>query len=199
MDYNKVEEHIVVWLRERLPDDLYYHGIHHTLDVLDAAERYARLEGLSEEDRLLVKTAALYHDAGFVQDYFKNEPLGADIAAEQLPDFGYSDAQIEKIRGMILATTLPQTPKNYLEEILCDADLDYLGREDFYAIAHCLKREWGEYGMGKTLRQWYEQQVKFVQNHTYFTDSAKKLRDDKKALHVAQMYELLNCVATVAR
>ena len=108
----------------------------------------------------------------------------ADIAAEYLPDFGYTPEQIEKIRGMIMATKIPQSPKNHLEEIICDADLDYLGRDDFFAIGDKLFAELNMYGIIDSENDWNKLQVTFLEKHNYFTKSAIKNRKAKKEEHL---------------
>ena len=85
---------------------------------------------------------------------------------------------------MIYATIIPHNPKNKLEKIICDADLDYLGRDDFFDIADSLRRELRDHGKIKSDRLWDEIQVKFLTQHQYFTKSAKKMRDAKKAEHL---------------
>ncbi|MEZ4827041.1 MAG: HD domain-containing protein [Bacteroidia bacterium] len=131
-------------LKDELPESLTYHGIHHTMDVLDAAVEIGESEGIQGEELILLKTAALYHDSGFTKTYQGHEAEGCDIAKEYLPRFGYSSEQIEKICGMIMATRIPQTPCNLLEKILCDADLYYLGRNDFYPVGNSLFQEFQE-------------------------------------------------------
>src|SRR3974390_2612353 len=128
MNYSQVEKYIIGKLEKELPVNLYYHGLHHTLDVRDTAERLAKAEGLSEEDIILVKTAALFHDAGFIFQYYDNEHFGVKLACDTLPGFQYSGVQVTIISKLILSTSLPHNPKNILEKVICDADLDYLGR-----------------------------------------------------------------------
>ena len=88
-------------------------------------------ENINEKDTELIKMAAMFHDSGFIKKYDDNEVIGCKIAKEFLPEFGYSQEEIETICGMILATHTPQNPKNKLEEVLADADLDYLGRASY--------------------------------------------------------------------
>lgn len=198
MDILGLKKHTIAWFQAELPNNLYYHGLHHTLDVLQAAEMYAKMEQISEEGMLLVQAGALLHDAGFTKTYFKNEPVGAELAGEVLPKFGFSERQIAIVQRMIMATALPQSPQSQLDQILCDADLDYLGRDDFYAVAHTLKREWADYGLIKNLREWYEQQVRFFEMHRFHTASAQNLRNDQKKRYIAEMYELLGITSPVA-
>jgi hypothetical protein len=81
---------------------------------------------------------------------------------------------------MILATAIPQNPKNIYQEILCDADLDYLGRDDFDEISDSLCQELIEYGKIKNPNEWDGVQVKFLKKHKYFTQTSKDTRTAKK-------------------
>lgn len=191
MQYAEVEKFIIGKLEKELPSNLYYHGAHHTIDVCNAVERLGVLEKVSEEELILLKTTALFHDTGFIFQYYDNEHLGMKLACDRLPSFGYTGVQIMNISKLILNTSLPHNPKNFLERIICDADLDYLGREDFYSISYTLRREWAEYGKAKTLLQWYEEQLTFMKKHRYFTESAIKLREPGKQKHITEMKEML--------
>lgn len=191
MDYKGAEKYILKRLKNELQQNLYYHNVGHTLDVLEAAARYGTLEKIGEEEMVLLKTAALYHDSGFLVRYSQNEETSVRIVAEMLPGFGYSPGQIAIVKNMILCTEIPQKPTTILDKIICDADLDYLGRADFYMTGICLLREWNEHGVITTLKEWYHQELYFLQQHEYFTSSACKLRNNMKMLHLRQIKELL--------
>lgn len=191
INYKKAERHIMKILQERLPDNLYYHGIHHTYDVIEAAERLALMEGITDEQMFILKSAATYHDAGFVEQYAKNEPIGIRMAQEIMPKYGYTPEQVEQVAELIYATIIPHNPKTHLQQIICDADLDYLGRDDFHAISETLRMELTERGIVSSKRQWDEMQVKFFNMHKYFTQSAIKLRQEKKMKHLKEIEERL--------
>ena len=191
INYMKAERHIMKVLEEQLSENLHYHSIRHTKDVTEAAERIALMEGITDEDLFLLKSAASYHDAGFVEKYDKNEEIGMRMARETLPKYGYTQSQIDVIDGLIKATEIPQSPKNLLEQIMCDADLDYLGRDDFHQIADLLRRELREHGKINSDRLWDEIQVKFLTQHTYFTKSAIASRQKKKMKHLEEIKEKL--------
>jgi len=180
INYYKAERHIIKVLEKGLSRSLHYHSIAHTKDVVRAVERYALLEGVTDEGLFLLKSAATYHDAGFVESYEKNEPIGARMAEEILPKYGYSEQHIEKIKELIYVTQVPHQPKNKLEEIICDADLDYLGRDDFHEISDKLRLELREHGKIDSDRQWDKMQVAFLNMHKYFTPTAIASRQDKK-------------------
>ncbi len=184
INYVKAEEYVIKLLREKLPSHLHYHSIGHTFDVVSAVERIAISEGITDENLFLLKSAALFHDAGFVEQYKHNEPIGARMAAEILPNYGYSPEQIETIKRLIYVTAIPHKPTDLLEEIICDADLDYLGRPDFFQIGDRLRRELRENGEIGSDRKWDELQISFLTQHRYFTKTAIKTRMELKKIHL---------------
>ena len=191
INYYKAERHIIKVLEQRLSKNLHYHSIAHTKDVVSAVERLALLENVTDEGLFLLKSAATYHDAGFVEKYDNNEAVGARLADEILPTYGYTEKHIERIKELIYVTEIPHDPKNQLEEIICDADLDYLGRDDFHEIANKLRKELKEHGKIKSDRQWDEIQISFLTSHKYFTKTAQKTRNRKKQKNLKEVKERL--------
>jgi uncharacterized protein len=180
-DFERAKRYALERLEKDLPDNLYYHSLAHTAeDVVPAAERLAAIEGIEGEELLLLLTAAWYHDIGFIEQYADHEHISVRIASEVLPEFGYSREQLQAIRGMIMATKLPQSPQNLPEQILSDADLDNLGRDDFEERSRLLRAELETLGTSVSNEDWYERQLEFLQGHQYFTDAARGLRDEKK-------------------
>ncbi|MDD4148692.1 MAG: adenylate/guanylate cyclase domain-containing protein [Bacteroidales bacterium] len=189
--FKMMQEDIMDQLQRNLPANLYYHNIKHTINVLYNVEDIAREEGVSEEEMLLLKCAALFHDAGFMVSYDNNEEIGAKMAAQTLQKFKFTDEQIETVKRLILATKMPPKPKDHLEKIMCDADLDYLGRPDFIPISQNLFRELFERGKINTIEQWNRMQYKFIVSHNYFTETARKNRDAGKELVMKELKELI--------
>ena len=142
-----VDQYIRDLFRDELPGSIKYHDANHTLHptkgVVAVANRIALSEGISENDRELLITAAYFHDTGYIREYDKNEPIAARMAGRILKLIGYKSSEIEKIQGMILSTDLDREPKTHVEKILCDADLDNLGREDFLRLDGRLKGRTG--------------------------------------------------------
>ena len=179
---NDLEEHMFEKLDKGLPKNLYYHNLKHTMNVYYKVEMIGREEKVSEEELLLLKTAAIFHDAGFMVSYDNNEVIGAKMAEDTLPLFKYTKEQIAIVKSLILATMMPPKPKNHLEMIICDADLDYLGRPDFTPVSQNLFRELFERGKINTIEQWNRMQYRFIQKHKYFTATARRLRDTGKEM-----------------
>lgn len=191
MNYLGVKAEILGKLTNELPPTLYYHGLHHTLDVLYVAEEMCALMRISAYETILMKTAVLFHDAGFMYSSHEHEARGCQIAREVLPGFGYTELEIERICGMIMATKIPQTPNNVLEQLICDADLDYLGRSDFYTIGATLFEELKAAGVLTSEEEWNRLQVRFLEAHSFFTSVNQARRQPKKLQHLARLKALV--------
>jgi uncharacterized membrane-anchored protein YitT (DUF2179 family)/predicted metal-dependent HD superfamily phosphohydrolase len=187
MLFEQAGDFIINKLRTELPAHLTYHQVDHTLDVFNAAERIGKAEGISAVDIQLVLTAAWYHDTGFLVKAVGHEEESCRIAKEVLPRFDYTNSEIEIVCGLIWATRIPQSPRNHLEQIMADADLDYLGRNDFKTISNKLYNELAFAGKINNRHEWDFAQVKFMENHHYFTQTAIKSRQAQKDLNFAQI------------
>ena len=75
---------------------------------------------------------------------------------------------------------MPPQPNDHLEKIMCDADLDYLGREDFVPVAYNLYRELRKMNKISSFEEWKKIQIDFIKQHSYFTETAQKLREVNK-------------------
>lgn len=188
MNFESAKNFLLHKLDKELDPRLTYHNVAHTLDVYESAVRLAEMENISSEDLMLLKTAAIFHDSGMLITYTGHEEASTRIAREILPKFTYDKESIDTICEMIIATKLPQHAKSFLEKILCDADLDYLGRNDFFLISHQLKYEWDVLGINPTtLQEWYRIQVDFLNSHQYFTKSAIQMRQNLKEENMDQI------------
>ena len=190
--FDDIDELIMTKLERGLPKTLYYHDLKHTIDVCTQVEILGRMEKVTEEEMLLLKTAALFHDSGFVIGYDDHEFLAIKMAKETLPKFNYTDNQIKIISDLIYATRLPPNPKNLLEQIMCDADLDYLGRPDFIPVSQKLFRELFERNKIKSIEEWNKMQIKFIESHQYFTETARQLRSQNKNEQLQKLKKLMN-------
>ena len=188
--YKSIYKHVEDKLLSKLPAHLTYHSIDHTFDVLKQSERIARAENIFKEQEIfLLKVAALYHDTGFLHHYSNHEETSCELARKDLPDFGLSSAEIDEIMTMIRATKIPQSSPNKLAEVLCDADLDYLGRPDFFTIGDLLFNELKELGFIKDGKEWDHIQVKFLKGHRYFTTTNIETRKPQKLHHLRMLEE----------
>jgi uncharacterized protein len=186
--FRLLQAKVLTELDEKLSPLLTYHCRKHTEDVLQHTERIAISENIIQPRMLLLmKTAALFHDTGFVDIYVGHEERSCEIMIRELRNYAFDESEITLMTGMIMATKVPQSPKPLQEMVLCDADLDYLGRDDFPVINKRLKNELLAFGFIKDLNEWNELQVNFLSKHRYFTDSSVKLREPVKREHLTSL------------
>ncbi len=192
-DFIKAKQYVVNLLESDLSKGFLYHDMNHTLDVYRSASELGKSAKLAEQDQILLETAALYHDVGFISDIEEHEEKSVEIVMQKLPEFGYSHKDIESIVGMIRATKIPQNPHNYLEMLLCDADLDYLGRDDFFVLAAKLQLEWRRLKFRDIpFDEWIAFEKNFLGNHKYFTKEAQAKRDMGKIDNLNQLKNICN-------
>ena len=192
MQIDDAGDFIINKLNNELPGHLIYHNSAHAIDVYEAAKRIGEDEGIAGDDMTMLLTAACYHDSGFLVTIKGHEEESCRIARSSLSNFGYSNEQINRICGMIMATRLPQSPKNHLEEILADADLDNLGRDDFFDVSHKLFLESKFFDKVAGEREWNLMQIDFIEKHQYFTKTAINLRQAKKDANLGRIKALVN-------
>ncbi len=191
-EFLQLKAAILTMLREKLDPRLTYHSPEHTEDVLEQVKRIAKAEDLTDNRvLLLMKMAAIFHDSGFLRTYSGHESASCLILREMVDPDLLEVSEIELINGMIMATKIPQTPRSLPERIICDADLDYLGRNDFERISNLLKDEFLAYNVIKNEREWNELQVKFFESHKYFTPTSQNNRSRIKMKHLNEIKEVL--------
>lgn len=192
IDFQQMRRDIMNRLRSLLPEDLVYHDLNHTMNVEKAAIRFAKLEGVDEESMQLLQTAVLYHDSGFILRYDDNEQFAMQLAQSNLPRFGYTPEQITKVIQIIASTRHGAKPKNLLEQIMCDADHDYLGRADYYNVAKKLRLEMANYGKSMTEKEWIKFQLEYLENiHRFYTETAQNIRVQGKKYRIAELKQQL--------
>lgn len=188
----QLKSQILQMLRTGLDPRLTYHSPAHTEDVLRQVERIADAENITESRLLLLmRIAALFHDTGFLRTYKGHEKVSCSILYETIDPCQFEESEIKIMNGMIMATKIPQQPRSLPEMIICDADLDYLGRNDFNNISNTLKNEFFAYQVIKNEEEWDQLQVNFVESHNYFTASSIRDRCPKKLQHLEKLKQKL--------
>lgn len=189
--YNKIRKEILGILHTKLPKGLYYHGLHHTLDVLKVCNQYIKRGNFDDHTSKILRLGALLHDIGFTVSINDHELRGTEIAEELMTKYDFSGKDIDRVKGIIMATRVPQNPLNFLEEMICDADLDYLGRIDFYAISNQLFKELKFNSVLSTKLEWNKIQIKFLGAHKFHTDFAKRNRQPEMEKRIEEIKILI--------
>jgi len=182
-----MRDFVISLLRENLPENYLYHNPEHTLYVIEKAEEIGRQEKCTGEELEFISIAALWHDTGYTKTYKDHEEESCRIARHYLPEFGFSDDYINRICDMIMVTKIPQVPKNKLEEILADADLEYLGTADFALKSEALFKELQFVRPSYTILEWNQAQISFLGKHHYFTKYCQENKEPIKRKHLSKL------------
>jgi predicted metal-dependent HD superfamily phosphohydrolase len=187
MQYENLKDTVLERLGNELSKDLHYHSVAHTRDVIAACAASADRRGLTEENKVLLMSAAVLHDSGFLNTTKDHELEGVSIAKKMLPSFGYTSDHVQRISDMIMATKIPQSPKSELGCMICDADLDYLGRDDFYKIGSTLFAELQAHSVLQTEQEWDAIQIKFLSSHSFHTEWSIRVREPVKQKYLMEL------------
>lgn len=187
----KSDEYIKKVLSDRCPTYYKYHNYYHIQKVVEAAIQISDHENVSDEEKEIIILACLFHDIGYIDLCEGHEEISCSYAKEFLTKENYPENKIQQINSCILATKIPQQPKNKLEMIVCDADLHHLGSEDFLEVGNNLRTEI-EFSHKKhfTDSDWLELTIRFNKNHSYFTDYARKIYGVRKKLNVRELEKM---------
>lgn len=184
-----MQQFVIALLKDHLPENYYYHNYLHTLYVVAKAAEIGRHEHCTEKEMELLHAAALWHDTGYVKTYIGHEEESCLLAKKYLPGYGFNETDIYGICEMIMATKIPQSPKNKLEEMIADADLVYLGTSDAAEKATDLFKELRSLNPSLTMAGWNQMQIAFLSAHHYFTQYHSERSEPVKQAYLAQLKE----------
>lgn len=187
IDFEQLEMKVLGDLEKELPSYLTYHSVQHTKNVINDAMEIATHENVSPSDIMKIKIAALLHDTGFMTTYQNHEEASCVYAKKVLSKYKISTEDLEHICEMIMATKIPQSPKDQCGKILADADLAYLGTDHFGKISSLLFDELKHINPMFDLQTWNQIQIKFLTNHQYFTNYCKANKAVIKDIHLKNL------------
>ncbi len=175
-----MQEFVIDLLKTSTPDTYYYHNYHHSLYVQEKAAEIGAYENCSKKELDLLYAAALWHDTGYIHKHKDHERESCVLARQYLPGYGYTDADIHKICGMIMATKISRTPRTKLEKIIADADTEYLGTEKAATWANDLFKELSILNPLLTKELWNKIEINFLTKHVFFTSFCIENREPIK-------------------
>ncbi|SOD79876.1 Pycsar system effector family protein [Spirosoma fluviale] len=187
----QIEAHVVTEFSDHSRPDLTYHTLAHTQGVVHAAEQLANHYKLDETQELVVLAAAWFHDIGYLSGPPEDhEERSASLASDFLTELGVSIGVIEQVKGCILATKLPQSPRNRLEEILCDADMYHLASDDYKDKQKLLRKEKENLtGVAISGSDWRQKNIALLETHQYFTKYARNHLEEGRANNLRRLKE----------
>jgi predicted metal-dependent HD superfamily phosphohydrolase len=170
---------------------IHFHTLQHTQEVLAACDVMADYYQLADEDRFALSLAAWFHDTGYsTGSAINHEDASIEIATKFLHERQVGEAVINKVKGCINATRIPQKPVLLIEQIICDADLSHLGTGDFKEKNRLLREELKDFGsMDLSKKEWRKKNIEFLSRHNYFTSYAKENLDPLKQVYLQELKE----------
>ena len=183
----QMKEFVVKLLNEKVSVKYYYHNYKHTLHVAAKVLEIGKQENCTASELKLLYAAALWHDTGYINTYAGHEAESCMLAQQYLPGYGFSPDDINKVCGMIMATRVPQSPQSKLEEIIADADLEYLGTEEAGNKAADFFKELKHLDPSITKTEWNKRQIAFLKQHKYFTPFCKENMEPFKLQYLAEL------------
>ncbi|HUH47265.1 MAG TPA: Pycsar system effector family protein [Arenibacter sp.] len=176
---------------------LRFHNGIHVKEVVEAARKMADHYQLNDRDRAIVLLSAYFHDIGYCgRGREGHEDRGSGIATDFLKEKNVDAEMIAAVRGCILATKMPQSPKNLLEEIVCDADLFHLGSDWFDLRNKLMRQEAAACGQVVDKEIWRKNTIDLMVGHHYHTEYGKKVLEQKKQLNIESLKQKEIAVST---
>jgi predicted metal-dependent HD superfamily phosphohydrolase len=177
----EAQDFVSVFLEEELPDNIVFHDFEHAKYVVDKAVHIGRECGLTREEMNVLIVSAWFHDTGYAVDPANHENESVKLATGFLGERGIDKAQVDQVGRAIMATQIPQKPKNLVSEVLCDADLYHLSEEGYLENIELLRLEMkGTSGKKLGKKKFHSLSDKFFREHQYRTDFAREVLGPKK-------------------
>jgi predicted metal-dependent HD superfamily phosphohydrolase len=192
---DSVEEYVEHILRDRTPVTNHYHNLVHTRDIVHSSIEIGIGEKLSPDELEIVQIASWFHDIGYVENPKDHEGISAMYASNFLNEENYPEENIVRIIACILATKTPQNPKTKLEQVLCDADLNHFGKEDFWTRNESFRKE-QEHFQKRKLNDpdFFASSINFMNHHHYHTDYAINTFSKVKKANIKELQNQLDLI-----
>ena len=185
----EVEQFVKNIFNTRVSPAFVFHDFQHTKDVVRASKEIASTYQLTEEEELCLLVAAWMHDIGYSSGTAnQHEEHSQRLATAFLRDKKVDQQLIDDVNGCIMATKMPQSPTNTIEQIICDADLFHLGTDQFDEKNRLLRQEINELQEEKVgKKQWRQINIEFLQRQRYFTDYGRERLEPVKHRNLQNM------------
>jgi predicted metal-dependent HD superfamily phosphohydrolase len=168
-------------LDNELSEDCLFHTVKHTMDVVRNAEIIGDYSNLCEECKNVLRIAALFHDVGYIDSYEDHEVESAAHASRFLNSKNVQESIIKQVVESILATKMPQQPKDDISKVLCDADLMNMTFDDYFEQIDLMRQEWKKTGKAKlNTQEAYKTSLEFFRSHQYHSEYGEKILQPKK-------------------
>jgi uncharacterized protein len=174
-------------LADTLPTIFYYHNYNHAVEVQRHAAEIGAAMHCTDNELYLLDMAALWHDTGFIINHIGHEELSCQLAQQYLPQFGISENDIAIVCSIIMATKMPTSPSNLLQQIIADADVAYLGSPLAATRSEDLFKELQAIDKSLSKPEWDKTQVDFLSTHQFYTSYCRYYKEPVKQAYLATL------------
>jgi len=181
-----IEEMIIKMFDDEASPNLYFHNSVMVKNICNNVELLSTAENLPDEEFINLSLASVFLLTGFISDYEKPMEASIRLVEEILPDYGFSQENIE-LTGKIIKNSYEDRYESLSDKILHDAKYDYLGRVDYLKLTDKMLRERTEYGKHSAKKIWVKDQKQLLTDHEFLTKTARLLR----SVTVEEQLELL--------
>ncbi|NRB60244.1 MAG: phosphohydrolase [Winogradskyella sp.] len=185
-----VEKFVISHLNNHLDKKFVYHNLAHTQGVVGKVKEIIESCPVGKEEALQLEIAAWFHDTGYTKTIDGHEKESTIIAADYLKSKGISHDNITTISNIILATEMHHIPTNELEKIIRDADCAHVASKNYDDYAALLRKEWElTKDLDVSNAEWIGQNVHFLTEHKFYTDTALKKWESRKGKNLAKLIQ----------
>jgi len=185
-DFKRLHDRVEEAMNKGFPEHLTYHDFAHTLEVVTVSDMLSTLEEIPEDLKRIVLLAAYGHDTGHIMPGESYDPKGHEYRSAEMI-YGLAGKDFNTYEKDYAAKIIPTTETfvggkftdpgdDLLAKILCDADVDNLGRKDFFDKGDLLRQELGI----EDKQKWYNMSKGLMEMHEFYTGSSKSVRDWQK-------------------
>jgi predicted metal-dependent HD superfamily phosphohydrolase len=188
----KVEKYITDLYVKNASELICYHSLEHAKEVVDVIHKMCKAMNIEDAETENLIISGWFHDVGYFEKCAGHEEISAQYAERYLSEQSFPEDRIKKIKSYILATKVPTNPQNTYEKIICDADLHHLGTTDIEEKSRLFRTELENRNVcHQTDSEWIENSLKFLDQHSYYTEYAKREFEDQKRLNILQLEKRL--------
>lgn len=187
------EDFVTSLLNDELDSKFVYHNLAHTQRVVAKVKELTAESTLTDNEKLQLELAAWFHDTGFIKTIKGHEAESAKIAKAFLTSKGVSEAVIDSVTNIILATEMKKQPTTELEGIIRDADSAHISSKKYEDYAALLRKEW-ELTLGRsyTKAEWLKENIAFLTHHTFNSALATSKWEKRKGKNLATLLQNQN-------
>lgn len=188
---DKLQDEALSYLAGHLDKRYSYHNAQHTLEVCNGVKLFADQCDLPRSDYSALRIASIFHDFGYLERDYDNEKLAFPYMEDFGRRFNIPQQLLILADKLIMETAFPYFPVTPAGKLLCDADIEYIGRECFLTKAELFRQELAAGGVVYTDEQWWKLEMEFLQKNHFFTDVCRKLRDAGRVINIGKVQDIL--------